>query len=515
MESFSTRIKGIASTFNTDTIFILGKGPSADLVMPEVLASSLVIGINDAERIIPTDITIFHEPWVEQAIRDNGERARLYITSTEFKAKLAEVFYAPYAHLTQDNVDLMFQRLLSDELVIEEVMFMTALQICRSIAQMRKREQKVYMVGFDFSPSLGNAAAVRNDYSRSSLDLRMARIAPQENYLLNALYILKDTSLNIIHVGNKAYSRTTAEQLNQSISQSNEQDSILTRPHSVAVVAEMTTNHFGERYRLERIIRAVKAAGADYVKLQKRDVDSFYTQKQLKSDYHSPFGKTFADYRHAIELSAEDFDFVDQLCKKIGIGWFASILDEKSYHFMMQFTPQIIKLPSTISEHTRYLEMVADSYDRDLVISTGMTDNQYEKWILKTFKKSRKMYILQCSSAYPTPLEHCNVAVVRHYYALSKKDKRIIPGYSSHDMGWYASALAVAAGAGMIEKHVKLGNTEWAHFDAVALDLTSEAFGEFVRKIRETEIITGSEDKQINTCEHHKYKQVAIEETGS
>ena len=57
----------------------------------------------------------------------------------------------------------------------------------------------------------------------------------------------------------------------------------------------------------------------------------------------------------------------------------------------------------------------------------------------------------------------------------------------------------------MLEKHVKLGNTEWAHFDAVAVDLGTPDFREYVDQIRETEMIMGSENKQVNQSEHHKY----------
>ncbi|RZJ42769.1 MAG: hypothetical protein EON87_13845, partial [Brevundimonas sp.] len=63
-DTISKRVGDIASTYGTDTIFILGKGPSADLVRPEVFAGSLVIALNDAERIAPADITLFHEDWV-------------------------------------------------------------------------------------------------------------------------------------------------------------------------------------------------------------------------------------------------------------------------------------------------------------------------------------------------------------------------------------------------------------------------------------------------------------------
>jgi N-acetylneuraminate synthase len=88
---------------------------------------------------------------------------------------------------------------------------------------------------------------------------------------------------------------------------------------------------------------------------------------------------------------------------------------------------------------------------------------------------------------------------------MSQTHTQVIPAYSSHDFGWMASALAVAAGAKMVEKHVKLGNTDWAHFDAVAVDLTTSEFADYVAKIREAEVIVGKEEKAVNSSEHHKY----------
>jgi sialic acid synthase SpsE len=245
------------------------------------------------------------------------------------------------------------------------------------------------------------------------------------------------------------------------------------------------------------------------VKLQKRDVETFYTPEQLASAYVSPFGKTFGDYRRQLELDRDDFAFVDRLCREIGIGWFASVLDQTSFEFMLQFDPELIKLPSTISEHRDYLSHVARNYRGAVVLSTGMTGSEYEQWLLRHFVNCRKLYLLQCNSAYPTPAADCSVGVVRHYHELAQSDPRIVPGYSSHDFGWLASALAIAAGGRMIEKHVKLGNTDWAHFDAVAVDLTTSDFRDYVAKLREAEEMVGTGVKTINRSEHHKYLKVA------
>lgn len=470
-----------------------------------------MIGINDAERIVPADITLFHDAWVPTALADNGFRSRLYVCPMAFAPGHGSVAQARYMPMA-DGSDMMMQRLLqadpAAEFIIEEVLFISALKIARMIAQVRERRQTVYMVGFDFTPDKGYAHAIGRDYAPDEADLKVARISPQEFYLLNTLYMLRESELALQHVGDRSFSALSPEALNAAFlfapaaAEGRDGDRVL-------VTAELTTNHFGDRHRLERMIRASKAAGADYIKLQKRDVETFYTKEQLDGKYVSPFGATFRDYRHALELDRDDFDRVDQLCRELKLRWFTSILDEPSFRFMQQFEPELVKLPSTISEHTDYLAHVAQTYRGGIVLSTGMTDTAYEAWVLETFTNCDRLYLMQANSAYPTPVQDCDIGVIRHYRDLSREHPHLVPAYSSHDFGWLGSALAVAAGARMVEKHVKLGNTEWAHFDAVALDLTTTEFKEYVTKIREAERIVGSETKKVNDSEHHKYFRAA------
>lgn len=469
-----------------------------------MFAGSLVIGINDAERIIPADITLFHSDWVGKALRESGERSRLYVTSTDFQPTKAEVYRTPHIPLTQDTSDLMMQRFLSPDFALEELLFLSALKIARRVGEIRGRPQTVYMVGFDFSSELGYSHAITADYAPEAE--RESKIGMQQFFFLHTLYVLRNSDLDVQHVGRRTFSALSPSELNERLlPRQHATDKHLPGVNPVQIVAELTTNHFGDRHRLERMIRAAAAAGADYVKLQKRDVASFYTPEQLAAPYVSPFGKTFADYRYQLELDADDFDFVDGLCSKLGIKWFASLLDQPSFEWMQQFDPALVKLPSTISEHTDYLAHVANSFHGSIVLSTGMTDQAYEKWVVDNFQKCETLYLMQCNSAYPTPLHDCHVGVVRHYHELSRQYPHLIPAYSSHDFGWLASALAVAAGARMVEKHVKLGNTEFAHFDAVAVDLTTSAFKEYVDGVREAQIIVGSEEKKVNESEHHKY----------
>lgn len=503
-DAFLNQVAGIASTYSTDTIFILGKGPSVDAVDPAVFAGSLVIGINDAERIFPTDISVFHTEWAAKAVQANGLKSRLYVSSVPFDASPRAVHRAQFVPLRQDTTDLLMQRFQSDNFVIEEILFLSALRIARMVGEARGRPQTVYMVGFDFDAQRGYAQALaaapvpHGERGSANIDI-------QEHFFVNTLYVLRNSVLDVVHVGNRSFSQISPGELNALFKPQAARRT--TEAHGVAIVAELTTNHFGDRSRLERMIRASAAAGADFVKLQKRDVETFYTSEQLRAPYVSPFGRSFADYRHALELDEDDFAFVDRLCNELGIGWFASILDLPSFEWIQRFDPQIVKLPSTISEHRDYLAYVARNYAGSIVLSTGMTDRDYEDWVLQTFGGCDMLYLMQANSAYPTPQHDCHVGVVRHYNRLSQSHPNVVPAYSSHDFGWLASALAVAAGARMVEKHVKLGNTEWAHFDAVAVDLTTAAFREYVSGVREAEMIVGSEVKKVNESEHHKYRR--------
>lgn len=270
---------------------------------------------------------------------------------------------------------------------------------------------------------------------------------------------------------------------------------------NVEVVAEITTNHFGDTERLVNLIKSAHAAGADSVKLQMRDVDSFYSKEQLKEKYNSPFGTSFRDYRLGLELSNDQLLLVDDLCSKLNMRYFFSVLDKTSFKRLMEFEPSRIKLPSTISNKIDYINYAFRSFKKEIVVSTGMTDQDFVNHIKSISTETDKLYLCHCISSYPVNIFYSNLKIINNY---TKMASNIIPGYSSHDIGYMGSMFAVLSGARMIEKHIKLGNSEFAHFDETALDVNLE-FPEFIEKIRAAEAIYGSGDKEVMDCEHHKY----------
>ncbi|MDC1165339.1 N-acetylneuraminate synthase family protein [Candidatus Thioglobus sp.] len=503
-------------------IVVIGKGPSIDAIDLSLIEKCITINVNDSELVCPGDIAVFHYDWVIGVI-GKQPKCKLYITDKVLPKGVSRL-NAQYVSNNPDTADFLISRFFSKELYIEHAIVISALRIANEIAQLEGSKKNVYLLGFDFTRKDGftNKTPSAAEHDRPEYQERV--ISSQEQSL-EMLLFEKKLFIDIKHVGSKQYSQYSVDSFNKIFSQdryrnlqktnqsptnqspTNQSPTNQTfKNRKVKIVAEITTNHFGDMDRLKIMIASAKQAGADFVKFQKRDVESFYSINQLESQYNSPFGKTFRDYRLGIELNKEQFLFIDRWCKEIGIEWFASVLDMPSYEFISEFNPKLIKLPSTISEHKDFLREVAKKHTNDLIISTGYTDKNFEEFVINNFTTVNKLYLLQCTSSYPTPDKHSQIGVVRHYYNLSKKNSKIIPGFSSHDIGSLCSMMAVSAGALMIEKHVKFGDVSWSHFDKVAVDLENGEFEQFVEDIRHAEEIVGGEEKIIHKSEHHKYR---------
>lgn len=517
-DNFYNQIKNIASKYTDDKIFIIGKGSSIDQLDLEAIGNSLIININDSEAIIKGQICLFNKDWVFERLKKLGFSCELYISPFELYKEINHLISDTYS-LNQENADLIYKRFNEDGFELEQVLFLSALKLSKIIAENKSKKQKVFMLGFDFYSDQKFSREIDRDFSDNAEQFRSFIISQQEKIFLNFRSIVKSKEIDIFHIGDKEYSDISIENFKNiffeeskipfidSSSKKTLKDIYENKisDNKVMITAELTTNHFGDLNLLEKMVERSVYSGADLIKIQKRDVESFYTKDELDSQYISPFGKTFRDYRSQLELSKDEIKKFDEICRSYGIPWFISILDLVSFDLISDFDPVLIKLPSTISEHKSFLQRVSSSYEGDIVISTGMTSSDYENFILETFVSNNRIFLLQCNSSYPTPPEDCNISVIGHYNSLSKTHKNIIPGYSSHDIGSMASCLSVAAGARMIEKHVKLGSNDWAHFDSVALDLASSEFSDYVNDIRNAELLLGSPYKKVNDSEHHKY----------
>jgi N-acetylneuraminate synthase len=516
MENYLSQIKNIVSELQSTKIYILGKGPSSGNMNPIILDDGIVININDSERIYPGHFSLVHSLWAVESIKANGAKANVYFSSRA-NSSLSNWFQIPYEPETFETHERTMSIMENNQLSITDFLFISATKLALAIQQIQNKKLDVYFIGFDFYSNVPN---VITDFSNHQPDYTEIVLKSQESVFKTILnYFQYSEKIKFLHVGNKTYSDLTIDAFNKvdaSLSIPNKlmqntslYQSLLenTKEGIPIIVAELTNNHIGDENRLRAMIRLAKGAGANAIKVQKRDVETFYTEAELNSPYDSPFGKTLRDYRSGVELDVRLFDVLIEECANNEIFWFLSILDINSFEYVKKYNLPLLKLPSTISKHKNFLLNVSENFDGDLVISTGFTDTEYEKFVLDNFTSNRKLFLLQCTSSYPAPPESCQISVIRHYNNLKiKKYSNIIPGYSSHDVGSTASMMALSAGAIMIEKHVKLGDLDWIHFDGVALDLSTNQFRNFVQDIKIANSICGKPEKIIHAVEHHKYE---------
>ena len=339
------------------------------------------------------------------------------------------------------------------------------------------------IIGYTFD------AEIRNEESLNSIEYDIASFEEQKR-------VLHSIQSMLIHSSNEPLS---CKQIMRDKAEADD----------VVIIAEITTNHGGSLDRLCKMALAAKNQGADIVKIQKRDIDSIYSAEKLESSYDSEFGTTLRDYRNGLELSIQQLIQFDKFCTENSIPWFASVLDDISFNLMRDTFEHfdLVKLPSTISRNEDYiLNTIEQDTGIDVVISTGMTDRRYINKLLQSIGYTDKMiYIVHAVSCYPTPLSDLNIGIVSSYTDLTSKHSNIRSGFSGHDIGSLGSILSVAAGATVIEKHVKYGDEVDMHYGSVALDLKTNEFKEFVKDVHDAKLIMGSKDKEVLAVEHHKY----------
>lgn len=366
-----------------------------------------------------------------------------------------------------------------------------------SVAREEEIGLSIYLFGFDFHSNKLEDDAFLNEFEAMS-DQRIADFVVQGALYRSVLGYVD--YVQIIRAGFDLWSDVDPRFPFKEIDD-------LRKGNEVEIVAELTTNHHGDTNKLLTLIEESARAGANSIKLQKRHVRSFYDEKKLREKYASPFGSTFLDYRLGLELTDSQILEANDLCKSLGLKLFFSVLDLRSLielRGLKELEFDRIKLPSTISEKRDYLLHISEVWKNELVISTGMTDMGYENWLLQTFMAQRKIFLMQCTSSYPTFCSDVNINVVKRYARIAETHPYIVPSFSSHDDQWFGTVLAVVAGARMVEKHVKLASESWSHFDDTALSVRSD-FRHYCRAVRQSEKYLGNSEKGIQYSEHHKY----------
>jgi N-acetylneuraminate synthase len=231
------------------------------------------------------------------------------------------------------------------------------------------------------------------------------------------------------------------------------------------------------------------------VKFQKRTPEVCTPPEQQKQMRETPWGYiTYLDYRLKVEFDDAQYRQIDRHCKEKGIAWLVSVWDEPSVQFMEGFDTPAYKVPSaSLTDHT-LLKHVRKT-GKPMIISTGMsTLAQIHKAV--EVVGDENLAIMHCTSTYPCEPEELNLKMVE---TLRREFPNNPIGYSGHEVGLVPSAVAVALGASMVERHLTLDRAMWGSDQAASVE--PGGFERLVKYIRVTEASLGDGIKKVYDSE--------------
>ncbi len=272
--------------------------------------------------------------------------------------------------------------------------------------------------------------------------------------------------------------------------------------HPAYVIAEIGINHNGDLEIAKKMIDAAVHASADAVKFQKRTPEICTPPDQQKQMRETPWGYiTYLDYRYKVEFNEAQYREIDAYCKQKSIAWLVSVWDEESVDFMEKFDTPAYKIPSASLTDLNLIRK-ARATGKPLILSSGMsTMEQIRKGVKIAGEKD--LALMHCTSTYPCEPEELNLKMIE---TLRREFPDIPIGYSGHEVGLVPSAVAVAFGACMVERHLTLDRAMWGSDQSASVE--PGGFERLVKYIRVTEASLGDGVKKVYESEKGSMKKL-------
>jgi N-acetylneuraminate synthase len=257
------------------------------------------------------------------------------------------------------------------------------------------------------------------------------------------------------------------------------------------VIAEIGCNHKGEMQIAKDLLTLAKESGAYCGKFQKRTPKELLTPEQYAAPHpnpHNSYGDTYGAHREALELSVEDHKELQDHCKKIGLEYSCSVWDTTAAKEIISLNPTLIKIGSPSNTHFEMMEVLRETYDGDIHISTGMSTKEEIEKIVTFWEKGKgrakeRVVLYNCTSGYPVPFEDVcllDIRLLQQKYA--HRVKAI--GFSGHHLGISIDIAAYALGAEWNERHFTKDRT-WKGTDHAA-SLEAGGLSTLVRDLNAT-----------------------------
>ena len=301
---------------------------------------------------------------------------------------------------------------------------------------------------------------------------------------------------------------------------------------NIHIIAEIGVNHNGDIRLAKRLMLLSKRVGADSVKFQTYDANEIVIKGAQKANYqiiNTKNSESQYDMLKRYEFSHKDYLSLVNYSNKINIPLFSTAADIKSLNYLTKkLKLKTIKIGS--SDLTNIMLLLrAGASKKNIIISSGMGDLEeidialsalsygyHNKNNLSSFDitKHNKLYkkyhsyldnkitLLHCTTEYPAPLNELNINTIDTL----KERYKISIGYSDHSNNPLTPIIASSKNISVIEVHVTLDKSLPGPDHLCSLN--PQEFEDYIRNIRNTELILGSEIKKSTESEIKNKKNV-------
>jgi len=259
------------------------------------------------------------------------------------------------------------------------------------------------------------------------------------------------------------------------------------------VIAEIGVNHDGSPSRAMELVDHAHAAGADAVKLQ------IFSARALM---HASGG--FADYQRSrvedadpaamlgrYELPPAQIVRIVEAIRARGMLPIATPFSPSDVQTVAGLDLPVIKIASPDLVNLPLLERAA-ALRRPLLVSTGAaTLDEVATSVQWLTDLHCRFALMHCVSSYPTPAGDAHLRWIGELAS----EFGVPVGFSDHTEDELSGALAVAAGASIIEKHLTYDRGAGGPDHAASADPAQ--FARYVRQIRRAEVMCGTGGKRV------------------
>ncbi len=260
------------------------------------------------------------------------------------------------------------------------------------------------------------------------------------------------------------------------------------------VIMEAAACHdYPHEFAINRAVDLIKLArdvGADAVKFQWLSSPERLVERRRALPY--------LDAYRALAFPREWLTVFQLAAEVVGLEFMCTIYLPEDIAVVAPYVRRF-KVSSFESGDVYFVAMHADFPDKPVILSAGMggarrareAASQYvqvaERFSARHLDMLQHLSLLHCVSAYPCPDEQANLGALLSDFTRDVN----FAGYSDHTRHPMTGALAVAAGARIVEFHARLRETREDNAD-FKVARTPEEAAVYVANIRQAEVLCGA-----------------------